>query len=83
MSFDEMGSLLNAENEKTRRGFERDRMQWFYTLVAPGFSKAKEPRDVTTFDWEKPAKKESKKLNKNEFKDMAGKAGNIVKMHEK
>ena len=63
MSFDEVASIVKANNEKIRREFEKDRMQWFYTLLAPGLSKVSKPQDIVTFEWEKeqrPKKEYSK-----------------------
>lgn len=58
MSFEEMGVLLKANREKERRVWERNRIGWFYSLIAPGFSKSKKPTDLIQFDWEKKEKKE-------------------------
>lgn len=74
MSFDEMASLLKADNEKQKRELERDRMQWFYSLVAPGFSKATKPTDLLVFDWEKAPKKQGRKLTKEELTEKETKA---------
>ena len=61
MSFDEINSLLKANNEKEKRQWERDRINWFYTLIAPGLSKKREPTDLVMFEWEKETKERIKK----------------------
>jgi hypothetical protein len=66
MSFDEMGVLLKAANEKEKREWEKNRLGWFYSLIAPGMSKAKKPTDLIKFDWEKD-KKETKKTTKEQI----------------
>jgi hypothetical protein len=73
MSFDEMESLLIADRDRSRRELERDRMNWFYTVIAPGMSKAKTPEDILKFDWEKKTV-EPRKLNKDQFEKKSNEA---------
>lgn len=69
MSMDEVAQLLKASGDRDRRVWERERISWFYTLVAQsGTKEFKKPSDVFTFEWEKEPKKEPKKLTKEEVK---------------
>jgi hypothetical protein len=81
MSFDEMSSLLNAENERLKGEFERDRIKWFYTVTATGLSRARKPSDLITFEWEKGKREiEPKKMTKEQFNKKAKEAEKYLKM---
>jgi len=67
-----MGVLLKAANEKEKREWETNRIGWFYSLIAPGLSKAKKPTDLMIFDWEKN-KKEVRKVSKEQIDKRAKK----------
>ena len=77
MSFDEMDSLLKADREKTRRELERDRINWFYTVIAPGMSKAKTPEDIVKFEWESEGKV-SRNISKDKAKDIGSKLEKLI-----
>jgi len=79
MSFEAMSRLLEAENERKKRELENDRIQWFYTLIAPGLSKVEKPQDIVTFDWEKKEKKHGKRLTKEQLKEQETKANKWLK----
>lgn len=72
MSFDEMESILIADRERYKRDLERDRINWFFTVIAPGMSKAKEPSDIYTFEWE-VEKSKGKKISKDRARDIGSK----------
>ena len=73
MSFDAMSSLIKADNEKNKRVLEKERMGWFYTVVAQG-NKIKKPSDLITFEWEKKPKRQGKRMTKDELKNTERKA---------
>jgi hypothetical protein len=77
MSFEEISVLLKAVNEKEKRQWERDRLQWFYSLIAPGLSKAKEPSDLVKFDWE-IKKSQGRKISKDKARDIESKLEKII-----
>jgi len=79
MSFEEVAALLKADTERQRRVFERDRMQWFYTVVSQGSDKIKIPTDLVRFDWEKEEEKKPRKLTKKEFEAKAKEAEKYLK----
>jgi hypothetical protein len=68
MSFEEISALLKAVNEKEKRQWERDRIGWFYSLIAPGMSKTTKPEDICIFSWEKKEVK-PRKLTKAQFEE--------------
>lgn len=72
-----MGSLLRNENEKERKEWERSRLGWFFSMIAPGLSKIKEPSELMKFGWEAEAVKE-KKISKEKAQDIGAKLEKMI-----
>ena len=80
MSTDEMSSLLKVDNAKNREEWERIRMGWYYSIIAPGMSKVQSPEDLIKFSWEREDREiKGRKYSKEELRKKEDEALKFIK----